>query len=99
MAAEKKREPITGEKKKIVSTRADECVSLGEPSSLDAQDRPSFISKITGAVRVAVVVAPNGKPKSIEVLGGNPLLAKSAVDAIQQWKWGRSALRRKPENS
>ncbi len=43
--------------------------------------------QIRGTVKVEVVVAPTGKVKSTQVTGGNPLLAKSAVDAIQQWKW------------
>jgi TonB family protein len=43
--------------------------------------------QIRGTVRVAVVVAPNGKMKSSQVIGGNPLLAKAAVDAIDKWKW------------
>jgi membrane protein involved in colicin uptake len=36
---------------------------------------------------VGVVVAPNGKAKFTQVIGGNPLLAKAAVDAIEKWKW------------
>jgi len=45
---------------------------------------------IVGTVKVEVVVASSGKLKSAQVMGGNPLLAKSAVDAIEQWKWGPS---------
>jgi len=44
--------------------------------------------RIVGTVKVEVVVAPSGKPKLTQVTGGNPLLAKAAVDAIEQWKWG-----------
>ncbi len=43
--------------------------------------------QITGKVRVEVVVAPSGKLKSTQVVGGNPLLAKAAVEAIEKWKW------------
>ncbi len=43
--------------------------------------------QIHGTVRVEVVVAPNGKAKFTQVIGGNPLLAKAAVDAIEKWKW------------
>ena len=42
---------------------------------------------IVGTVKVEVVVAPSGKLKLTQVVGGNPLLAKAAVDAIEQWKW------------
>jgi TonB family protein len=44
-------------------------------------------AQIHGTVRVGVVVAPNGKAKFTQVIGGNPLLAKAAVDAIEKWKW------------
>ncbi len=44
--------------------------------------------RIIGTVRVEVVVSPNGKLKLTQVVGGNPLLAKAAIDAIEQWKWG-----------
>jgi TonB family protein len=43
--------------------------------------------KITGTVRVEVTVASNGKAKFTQVVGGSPVLAKAAVDAIEKWKW------------
>jgi len=43
--------------------------------------------QISGTVRVEAVVAPNGRLKLTQVLGGHPLLAKAAVDAIEKWKW------------
>jgi len=42
---------------------------------------------ISGKVKVAVMVAPSGKPKSVLVIGGNPVLAAAAVDALDKWKW------------
>ncbi|MFZ0773771.1 MAG: energy transducer TonB [Candidatus Sulfotelmatobacter sp.] len=42
---------------------------------------------IQGNVRADVLVAPNGKVKSIEVKGGHPLLAQAAQDALRLWKW------------
>ena len=42
---------------------------------------------LEGIVKVRVNVAPDGSAKATEVLGGNPLLAKSAQDAISRWKW------------
>jgi len=44
-------------------------------------------AQIRGTVRVGVVVTPSGKAKSTQVIGGNPLLARAAVDAIEKWKW------------
>jgi TonB family protein len=43
--------------------------------------------QIHGTVRVEVVIAPSGKVKMTHVIGGNPVLAQSAVGAIEQWKW------------
>lgn len=43
--------------------------------------------QIRGTVKVEVVVAPNGKAKFTEVVGGSPVLAKAALDAIEKWKW------------
>jgi protein TonB len=42
---------------------------------------------ISGTVRVAVVVAPNGSVKSTKVLGGHPLLIDATVDAVRKWKF------------
>jgi outer membrane biosynthesis protein TonB len=43
---------------------------------------------LEGTVKlVVVVVAPNGSAKSIQAVGGNPLLLKAAQDAIYMWKW------------
>jgi len=43
--------------------------------------------QIHGTVRVNVVIAPSGKVKLTQVVGGNPVLIKAAVDAIEKWKW------------
>ena len=40
--------------------------------------------QIHGVVRVEVVIAPSGKVKMTHVIGGNPVLAESAVNAIEQ---------------
>lgn len=42
---------------------------------------------ITGTVRLAVVVAPNGAVKSTKVIGGHPVLANAAMDAMKKWKF------------
>ena len=40
---------------------------------------------LRGTVRVQVLIAPDGKVKETKVLGGNPVLAKAAVEAAQKW--------------
>ena len=42
---------------------------------------------ITGTVKVAVIVAPNGTVISTKVVGGHPLLCDAAVDAVKKWKF------------
>jgi TonB family protein len=43
--------------------------------------------QITGPVKVEAVIAPNGKLKSTQVIGGSPVLIRAAVDAIEKWRW------------
>ena len=43
--------------------------------------------QLSGTVRVEVVVAPDGKPKSTRPIGGSPLLVSAAVDALEKWRW------------
>ena len=42
---------------------------------------------ITGTVRLAVVVAPNGQVKTAKPIGGHPILVNAAVDAMKQWRF------------
>jgi TonB family protein len=42
---------------------------------------------LEGTVKLTVIVAPNGSAKSIEAVGGSPLLIKAAEDAVHLWKW------------
>ncbi len=42
---------------------------------------------IQGAVRLEVVVRPNGIVKSTKVLGGSPALIEAASDAVRRWKF------------
>ena len=46
---------------------------------------------IGGIVRVQVMVNPNGRVESAELLGGSPILGQSAIKAVKQWKYAPSA--------
>ena len=48
------------------------------------------IMKLSGTVRLEVLVLPNGTVKTVEVKGGNPLLAQSAQNAAREWKWAKA---------
>jgi TonB family protein len=54
-----------------------------------APQYPSLARSLSlqGLVRADVLVAPNGKVKSVEVKGGHPLLVDAAQTALRQWKW------------
>ena len=43
--------------------------------------------KLQGSVKVEAVVAPDGSAKTVAIMGGHPLLAQAAHDAVQKWKW------------
>ena len=42
---------------------------------------------LVGTVRVQVVVAANGAVKDAKVVGGHPLLANAALDAVKKWRF------------
>jgi TonB family protein len=42
---------------------------------------------IEGTTKLAVMVAPDGKVKSISAVGGSPILLKAAQDAVEKWRW------------
>src|ERR1700723_2987662 len=42
---------------------------------------------ITGTVKVQVVVSPNGTVKDAKVMGGHPVLANAALDAVRKWRF------------
>jgi TonB family protein len=42
---------------------------------------------ITGTVKVQVVVAANGTVKDAKVVGGHPVLANAALDAVRKWRF------------
>jgi protein TonB len=42
---------------------------------------------ITGTVKIEVVVSPNGTVKEARVVGGHPVLASSALDAVKKWRF------------
>ena len=41
--------------------------------------------KITGVVKVRLTVSANGSVKSASLVGGHPVLANAALDAVKKW--------------
>jgi len=42
---------------------------------------------ITGKVKIEVMITAEGKVSSAKIVGGNPVLVTSAVDAVKKWKF------------
>jgi TonB family protein len=42
---------------------------------------------ITGVVKVQVTVSANGTIKNAKLVGGHPVLANAALDAIRKWRF------------
>ena len=42
---------------------------------------------ISGVVKVRVTVASNGSVKDAQLVGGHPLLAGAAMDAVRKWRF------------
>lgn len=48
-------------------------------------------ANLAGTVKLIAIVAADGKVKTVEPLGGNPLLIEAAKEAIVQWKFAPAA--------
>ena len=40
-----------------------------------------------GTVKLQVTVDRSGVPRSMEVIGGNPVLVRAAEESVDKWKW------------
>jgi TonB family protein len=47
---------------------------------------------LSGTVKVEVVVAPNGTVKEAKVVGGHPVLANAALEAVKKWRFEPAAM-------
>jgi protein TonB len=44
-------------------------------------------ARISGTVRLTAIIATDGSIQRLQVISGHPLLVKSAIDAVQQWRY------------
>lgn len=44
-------------------------------------------AQIGGLVRLKATVSAEGKVSNVDIVGGNPILAESAVKAVMTWKY------------
>jgi TonB family protein len=43
--------------------------------------------KLVGTVKVEIIVGPDGKVKSTNVVGGHPILVDATLSALKEWKY------------
>ncbi len=46
---------------------------------------------LSGTVKVVALVAPDGKVKKVQPVGGSPVLVQAAESAVSQWKFAPGA--------
>ncbi len=53
-------------------------------------------ARISGTVLLQITVNEQGDVSSVKILRGHPLLVRSAVDAVRQWKYAPTILNGEP---
>lgn len=51
---------------------------------------------MSGTVRLKAIIAMDGTVKQLDVLSGNPILARSALDAVRRWRYRPTLLNNQP---
>ena len=49
--------------------------------------RIAAISGIQGQVKLHAIIARDGRIQSLNVMSGHPLLARAALEAVEQWRY------------
>jgi len=47
--------------------------------------------RMSGTVKVQVVIAPDGRIKETKVIGGHPAFVQATMDALKNWKYAPSS--------
>lgn len=47
--------------------------------------------RVTGVVKVQVVIAPDGQIKTTKIIGGHPLLVSAVEETLKNWKYAPAA--------
>lgn len=58
--------------------------------------RIAKLMRLTGTVRLSAIVGADGTVQQLEVLSGNPILARAAVDAVRKWRYEPTRLNGEP---
>ena len=59
--------------------------ALNNPTPVYPETARQF--RLSGVVKVQVVVAPDGQIKDVKVIGGHPLLVNAVQETLKNWKY------------
>jgi len=51
---------------------------------------------LTGTVQLRAIIGTDGLVQNLQVVSGNPILAKAAIDAVRQWRYQPTRLSGEP---
>jgi periplasmic protein TonB len=52
--------------------------------------------RVSGIVQLLAVIGRDGQVRSLEIVSGHPLLVKSALEAVRQWRYSPTLLNKEP---
>ena len=72
-----------------------------ESAKLIFQPKPEYpplakMARIQGSVRLEAIISKDGTIQDLKVLSGHPLLVKSAMEAVQRWRYQPTLLNGEP---
>lgn len=59
--------------------------ALNSPTPVYPETARQF--RLSGVVKVQVLIAPDGQIKDVKVIGGHPLLVSAVQDSLKNWKY------------
>ncbi|HEY6943695.1 MAG TPA: energy transducer TonB [Candidatus Acidoferrum sp.] len=59
--------------------------TLNSPTPVYPETARQF--RLSGVVKVQIVIAPDGQIKDVKVIGGHPLLVNAVQDTLKDWKY------------
>ncbi|HKD49620.1 MAG TPA: energy transducer TonB [Candidatus Acidoferrum sp.] len=59
--------------------------ALNNPTPVYPETARQF--RLSGVVKVQIVIAPDGQIKDVKVIGGHPVLVSAVQDTLKNWKY------------
>ena len=59
--------------------------ALNSPTPVYPETARQF--RLSGVVKVQIVIAPDGQIKDVKVIGGHPVLVNAVQDTLKNWKY------------